>query len=319
MKRAWGQALSLLLSLIVVVYAVIWLDWTALTEMWREVRWQWLILAWGVFLVNYALRAWRIRLLLPASGLTFRQLWYVNSLYGMFNYLLPAKSGEFVLLALLNRRLRIPLPLSAVTVAAARFFDFVVVVLLMPLILAGLWARLPAGVVYSALAFCALTLLAVGAAVLWIRMSGTKLEDGGRFEGESSGWREKFRCGLAQMRTGVIEIFARGNALRVMALTAGIWLCITGNYYLIILSLGLQTSLPLVVALSLLMIPATLLPVQGLANLGTHELGWVSAFMLFGYSYDYAFKIAVGSHAALLFFVLLLGGLGALAGWSEEK
>jgi uncharacterized membrane protein YbhN (UPF0104 family) len=56
----------------------------------------------------------------------------------------------------------------------------------------------------------------------------------------------------------------------------------------------------------------TLLPIQGFANLGTHEIGWAAAFTLFGYSKAAALNIAVSSHIIWLFFVLLLGALGLL-------
>ncbi|MCI0521460.1 MAG: flippase-like domain-containing protein [Chloroflexi bacterium] len=318
MKRTLGAALSLMLTLAVVAYAAVEMDWQGVAAMLAAARWPWLILAWLVYLLNYWLRVWRMRLLLPEEGLSFRRLWTVNSLYGMFNYLLPAKSGELVLLGLLNRRLRISLPRSTVTVAAARFFDFVVVVFFMPLIVAGLWSQLPGNIIFSAILFCTLTLLATAAVALWLRQGEGGEAIAAASESRPAGFWRRARRGLAQIRAGVVEISRGGNLLRLTWLTAGIWVCITLNYYLIILSLGLQTSLPLVMAVSVLMVPATLLPVQGVANLGAHELGWVSAFMLFGYTYDYSLQIAVGSHTILLVFVLALGGLGALAGWSER-
>ena len=55
-----------------------------------------------------------------------------------------------------------------------------------------------------------------------------------------------------------------------------------------------------------------LLPIQGFANLGTHEIGWSAAFALFGYSETVALTLAISTHIILLFFVLILGSLGYL-------
>jgi hypothetical protein len=79
------------------------------------------------------------------------------------------------------------------------------------------------------------------------------------------------------------------------------------------------------VVVSIIMIPMTLLPLQGFANLGTHEIGWVAAFRLFGYSANASLNIAISSHIIMLLFVLTLGLLGYLATtnkvicWSTNK
>jgi uncharacterized membrane protein YbhN (UPF0104 family) len=66
------------------------------------------------------------------------------------------------------------------------------------------------------------------------------------------------------------------------------------------------------IVVSIIMVPMTLLPFQGFANLGTHEIGWAAAFALFGYPETTALNIAVSSHIVLLLFVLLLGSLGVI-------
>jgi uncharacterized membrane protein YbhN (UPF0104 family) len=60
------------------------------------------------------------------------------------------------------------------------------------------------------------------------------------------------------------------------------------------------------------MVPLTLLPLQGFANIGTHEIGWASVLIAFGYPYKTALAIAVGSHFVLLVSVLLVGGISFL-------
>ena len=59
----------------------------------------------------------------------------------------------------------------------------------------------------------------------------------------------------------------------------------------------------------MVMIPLTLLPLQGFANIGTHEVGWTSVLVAFNYPYETALAIAAGSHFVLLLSVLISGGL----------
>jgi uncharacterized membrane protein YbhN (UPF0104 family) len=52
-----------------------------------------------------------------------------------------------------------------------------------------------------------------------------------------------------------------------------------------------------------------LLPLQGFATIGTHEIGWTSVLVAFNYPYETALAIAAGSHFVLLLSVLIGGGL----------
>lgn len=74
-----------------------------------------------------------------------------------------------------------------------------------------------------------------------------------------------------------------------------------------------------IVVVSIIMVPVTLFPIQGFANLGAHELGWVTAFTLFGYPYLDALNIAVSSHIVYVFFVLSLGLIGILSFADRQK
>jgi SAM-dependent methyltransferase len=98
-----------------------------------------------------------------------------------------------------------------------------------------------------------------------------------------------------------------------------IWLAVYLNFYLIAGSLGYWLEFGHVVVLSLLMVPLTLLPLQGVANLGSHEVGWVATLTLFGYSSDEALVLAAGSHVVLLAFVLILGAVGQVVGWLSQQ
>ncbi len=57
------------------------------------------------------------------------------------------------------------------------------------------------------------------------------------------------------------------------------------------------------IVVSIIMVPMTLLPFQGVANLGTHEAGWIIALSLFGQPQETALTIAVGSHLIMLLFI----------------
>jgi hypothetical protein len=73
--------------------------------------------------------------------------------------------------------------------------------------------------------------------------------------------------------------------------------------------MGLPVAFYHIAIISMVMIPLTLLPLQGFANIGTHEIGWTSVLVAFNYPYKTALAIAAGSHFVLLISVLISSGL----------
>ena len=230
----------------------------------------------------------------------------------MFLYLLPAKSGELSYPLLLNRRLQVSLVESTATLITARFFDFATIALFLPLVLAALWERLPTGMIVASLIFCGLVYVAVGG-LLWFLRHREPGEEPTYHEQEARHrWLGRLILAQRNLVKGLRLIDQRGQYLRLVFLTTGIWLCVYANFYFIVLSMGYRLSYFEVIVVSIIMVPLTLLPIQGIANLGTHEAGWVAALALFGEPPEIALAIAVGSHTILLVFVLLLGGLGLI-------
>ena len=123
----------------------------------------------------------------------------------------------------------------------------------------------------------------------------------------------KVMVGLfVNLLTNLRKIDQRRQYWRLWLITIGIWLLVYTNFYMIVLSMGYQFSYFQMIVVSILMVPMTLLPFQGFANLGTHEIGWVTAFSIFGHNISTSLAIAVSSHIIMLFFVLTLGLIGIL-------
>jgi hypothetical protein len=65
-------------------------------------------------------------------------------------------------------------------------------------------------------------------------------------------------------------------------------------------------------------LPLQLLPVQGLANSGNHEGGWVAALVLMGFNAQEALKFALASHGVLIGYVALLGLVAVFMGYHKK-
>lgn len=309
MRRFSGKAnlLGAAFSLAVIAYVLATLDWQRMAATFRQINLLYVGLGFLVYLLNYVLRTLRFQALLDLKSARFQDLLGITQLYGMYLYLMPAKSGELSYPLLLKSRLGISLGSSAATLIAARFFDFAAIALLLPLALLAYWSQTPSWVRVSALTFSGLVLI-VGVAALWWLGRSPYREAAAP---QSPGVFNRLLAGLLSTAGHMRVIHARGRYGRLWALTLGVWLCVQTNFYLITLGLGVQLSFFQVVVISLIMVPLTLLPLQGFANLGTHEIGWVAAFRVFAMPQDTALNLAVGTHFILLVFILLLGGIGA--------
>jgi hypothetical protein len=95
-------------------------------------------------------------------------------------------------------------------------------------------------------------------------------------------------------------------------LSASIWIASAAMLWCITAAIHLSLSIDELLFLVAVQLVMQLFPIQGLANSGNHESGWIAAMMVIGYPADISLQFALASHAIVLVFVLFLG-LMALA------
>lgn len=304
----WQSVLGFIFSLIIIAYMLRALDWQATLYVFMHVNYFWLLLSLVFYLLNYALRTIRFRYLLNLQKIPFTKLFGVTSLYGMYLYLMPAKLGEVSYPVLLKKELGISIALGSTTLIVARFWDFLVVSLFLPFVVLFFRDKMALWLQVGSLVFF-IVVIFVGFAALWIMRSHTTktLEARKPFNFRWAVYALNF---INKLLIGFREIDSRRQNAQIGLLTLAIWICIQANFYSMIRGLGYSLNLFEIAVILIIMIPVTLFPIQGFGNLGTHEVGWVTAFSLFGYSQPISLTIAVSTHIILLALVLLLGLLG---------
>lgn len=313
----WRLVLSIIVSLAVVLLVVMELDLAELRRTLARASIPWLLVALTTHVLNYLLRALRFQKLLPAQKINYVQLFSISSLYGMLLYLMPAKSGEVSLPAILKLRQGVSISESAAMLVVARFYDLVSVALFLPFVLLAFRQQMPDLMFYTALAFVVLMMPVGIGYFFWLRRRAdkplpTRSEAG-------TGWVGRVRRWLHRVMINLHLLASMKGQGWLLLNTVAIWLCVYSNFYFVAAALGYRLGFGHVVVLSILMIPLTLFPVQGVANVGSHEVGWVGAFAIFGYSQDQALVVAVGSHAILFLEVLILGAIGWLLGLTAGR
>ena len=289
------------LSLLVIIYVAEHLDWASAKSRLLGADLLWLGAGLGVFAVNYIMRTLRFRALLSTPQIDLRRALGVMMLYGMFNYLLPAKSGEVSYVWLSHRYLNTRLSEGTATLIATRFFDFGVIAVVLPVVLATFFEQLASWVLVSASTYCVLVVAAAVVLVRYLRSHSFPAPP----PVSSTSVCDRLCRVCRQVMLALRNIDQRGNYLRLWLLSGGIWLCVYTNFYCIVTSLGFDPTFLQMIVVSIILVPLTLLPVQGIANIGAHEAGFVTALSLFGYPIGAAVGIAVTSHVVLFLFVLI--------------
>ena len=309
--KYWNTILGLFISVAVIGLVLGNLDWDEVTGTFVNVNWGWMILAFIIYLINYMLRTLRFRILLGLKEIPFQQLLGLTNLYGMYLYLLPAKSGEISYPILLKRFLGISYSNSIGTLIAARFFDLVSIGLFLPFVLFSYWNELPSWIRFSGLV-CFILIIGTGVVAYFFVNYFKERWLVNQIDESQAGIFSKVKVMVCRILQGLHSIQSRNIYWQIMVLTVTIWLCVQLNFFFIVVGLGYSVSFFQIIVVSIIMVPLTILPLQGYANLGSHEAGWVAALSLFNIPQDHSLNIAVNSHIVLLSFVLMLGFLGFL-------
>lgn len=95
-------------------------------------------------------------------------------------------------------------------------------------------------------------------------------------------------------------------------ISINVWFWTGCTSFCVIKSIGLQLSPFDAWFLAAVQLPLQLLPIQGLANSGTHEAGWVMGLTLLGVPSDHTLTTAIATHVLHFAYILALGVLGLL-------
>jgi hypothetical protein len=279
------------------------------------------LLALGMHMTLYCLRAVRFNLLIPRERRpSFKRSLIVSGAHNMASYLLPAKTGEASFVVYLRMQCGVPSATGLASLLVSRMLDGAM--LCCGLSIACLWlARTgkygaltwlgSAGMVLIAL--CVLfTVLSVRGDLLvrliagilrWLKLHHLKLGE---------------RALLKANQIALALRSAGGNGRLYLAalVTVPLWLLVFAFYAVLAKAMGLPEHFTFAEATfgSSLAVMFNLLPVNGVAGVGTQEAGWVTGFSQFlGVDRSVALSTGIGCHLVQLFNVVAMGIAAHLA------
>ena len=320
-RRAFPFRLALGILLTAIVAFLVWrlADWSQLVEALRVLGQRPALLA--SLLVSYtgafALRAVAWRQLISAGGSVFALFTFLQASL-LANHLLPFKLGEAAR-PLLAARNGVPLAQAAASTGVARLLDFVSLILIAAAF--GLLLSLPGGRIMwlQSLAFPAALVGAAAAGLIMIRVRA--------FDGILPA---PLRTPLHTLRNQLAQM-SRARVARAVLLTVPSWILEAGVLLVAAQALGVEISLPAVIAVTAFTILFQVFHVTP-GGIGVYEASMTGALYALGIPWEEGLALAVLTHGLKFAYsytvaaaftliavrdALPVKGLGALRGSAE--
>ena len=247
---------------------------------------RWAAVGIALYYLNYSVRAIRLRCLLPGKLKFWPDAIWLACFHGTTTYLLPMRTGDLSLPVLLKSHFGVEILDAARVLVKARLLD--VISLGAFTLTAALF--LPAAVSD----FFRIVWIGAGAAMVLLPAVLRFLVH--------FAWWERVRLVRHLAAASRISAFRPIEIL----LSAAIWAAVSGCLYCAARAIQLPIGLGGIFFLVTVQLPLQLIPIQGIANSGNHEGGWVLALSILGIPAETALGFALTSHGLMLVYVLAI-------------
>lgn len=298
MKKYLNVIVSVVIAAALLAYVLRFIDLEKFTDTLKGVSVFWFLISFGLFLIYQWLRALRLALFMKGKGET-KGLFSTMCLHGFLNGTLPAWLGEGAMLYLLKKHHGYGLHSGAATLVAVRMADLGLILLMFVILAAMAFDRFSAPLAMIPVAVGGI--LAIAAIAVWLLfiLERRLPEGGGKFAG-------KVYFHTRRLKEAFTEIKGAGATAPLLAYTAAMWLAQYVVFVAIIYALGYALPLYVVFGVYLIGFTVNLLPVKGVANLGTHEIAWFVALKMFGMDPSSAAALGFGSHILILAALIMM-------------
>jgi len=302
---------ALLITLILLAVLIAQINLLDVITTLKNINPVFLIAGFFLYTCSYYLRAWRFHILLNKE-VSIKDLFTITCVHNMMNNLLPARTGELTYIYLLKTRQQRTTGEGLATLIIARIFDFMVIsIFFLVLFLfiyhftSNITPLAIAGTVFLfSMVFLLFGLLFYGNVFLKILKNfscyfNCKKFPAGDYILKKS--EETIKC-FEKFKNGKINMH-----ISIITLSLGIWALSYSLFYLIALSMNIQSGVVQILFASSFAVFSTVLPIQGIGGFGTMEGGWALGFILMGITKEVSISTGFGFHLIILLYTLCLG------------
>jgi hypothetical protein len=274
----------------------------------------WVALGSATYVLATLLRALRFRWLIHSKKISLDELLRISIFYHLSLMVLPSKLGELSYPYLLNRIGGISMTEGLASLIAARVYDFFIVLVIFLFSSLAFQNLFKVGLLFILL----LTLLLILVILLVFFYMNNLLTLISRIwrkifkmirkeESRPSLWVQKK---IHEISEDFYAIRAKKTYLVVSVTSLLSWFMIFLTFHAFLLGFGVHISFLKMVFGSTVAVIANALPIGGIGNWGTLEIGWAAGFLMTGLPKEQAIATGFGVHILIFIICALLGLLG---------
>ncbi len=269
---------------------------------------------WLVYFVYLQLIRLRFSVLIHSKKIKAWSFFSIITIHNFYNRFLPLKTGEVSYVYMLRQKHKIPAAEGTATLIIARIFDYVTVSFLFAAASLYLIKRTPAYVttitaIISGLLILSLIFLffiaAIGSRMINLLEKFINKTGLNKFSASSIVLEKS-----SELNNSFETISSKSTYLYTFIFSVLIWLSMFFMHYLLHGGMGLNTPFLHVVIGSTFCIFTNILPLHGVAGLGTYETGWSIGYLMMGFTKEMAISSAFIAHLFFLFTGISYGAIG---------
>ncbi|NNF98288.1 MAG: flippase-like domain-containing protein [Desulfobacteraceae bacterium] len=246
----------------------------------------WLFAGMLCYYINYVFRGIRIHNLSDRIIRKWPNAIRISMLHGFLSYMLPLRTGDMSLPFLIKTESDLKISDGTILLARARLLD---------LIALGIFTLLAA--------FLGTINISQSLKIVWIILGFMMI-----FSYSAVRIISKLSTPITSGILKKILLLGHFPPLQIydLVLSFFIWTFVGVCLFCTVKAIGLNISFWEVWIVISIQLPLQFIPIQGIANAGNHEGGWVASLSLLGLSTAESLNFAIVSHAVLFSYVLML-------------
>jgi len=273
--------------------------------------------AFFMWSATYFFRTVRFQVLICSKRIEIKNLFPIISVHNFFINILPIRMGEISYIYILKKNQNVKISEGMATLLIARVCDSLIMSIFFFISLMIMRERLIislSNVIYIVIAF----VLIVVIFLLYMPSLGTKSIKIFEFlfqklKIENYEIFKLFIMKGQEIINNIHQIQSYGTFPFTILLTVAIWVTIYLTSYLWLIGIKLYLDIWTVIFITTFPGIIATLPIQGLAGIGTVEVGWVAALMMLGITKEQAIILGFCFHFLALVYTSILGLYGVVA------
>jgi uncharacterized protein (TIRG00374 family) len=292
--------LSILITVGIVFLLLLQISLKDLYHLLRTIDPFWAALGSIAYLLATLFRALRLRWLIYSKTIPFSDLFRITAFYHLSLMVLPSKLGEFSLPYFLNKISGMNATEGLASLIVSRVYDFFIILMILLSVSIGIQGpfRLNTPLVIL------LVIFLIGFVIFGLSYMSSFLKCFSNALGRISNWtgprNAKFilwiQKKMVEMAADFYAIKSRNTYFPVGVTSLASWAMIFCTFYAYMKSFGINIPLTKMLFGSTIGVIANALPVSGIGNWGTLEVGWAAGFLMVGLSREKAIATGFGVH-----------------------